>query len=206
MILVMDILLIRHGQAVDDAPGLGDAGRWLTPKGRKLSRKVARWLAKSDKRRPRVIWTSPLVRAVQTAEILAAEVKYKAELRACAQLSPGHDPGDLLKLLAAEAVDGPLAVVGHEPSLSLIANALLGDVGFSGLKKSGVLGLTWDPPAAPAEGAQGELFPPGSSAPDGGEERRARLWFVLDPARMKSRKRLEPRPAEAPPPTTEDGA
>jgi phosphohistidine phosphatase len=192
----MDILLIRHGQAVDDAPGLGDAGRWLTPKGRKLSRKVSRWLAKSEKRTPCAIWTSPLVRAVQTAEILAAQVKYKAEIRACLELSPGHDPGDLLKLLAAEKVDGPLALVGHEPLLSLIANALLGDVGFTGLKKSGVLGLTWDPPAPEEESAQGELFATSPSNGSGG--RHARLWFVLDPARMKSRKRIDPRPVEEP--------
>jgi phosphohistidine phosphatase len=193
----MDILLIRHGQAVDDAPGLGDAGRWLTSKGRKLSRKVSRWLAKSDKRTPCAIWTSPLVRAVQTAEILAAEVKYKAEIRACLELSPGHDPGHLLKLLAGEAVDGPLALVGHEPSLSMIANALLGDVGFTGLKKSGVLGLTWDPPPPEQEAAQGELFATSSSS-NGSGGRHARLWFVLDPARMKSRKRIEARPVEEP--------
>jgi phosphohistidine phosphatase len=196
----MDILLIRHGQAVDDAPGLGDAGRWLTPKGRKLSRKVARWIAKSGKRTPGAIWTSPLVRAVQTAEILAGEVGFKGDLRACLELSPGHDPGDLLKLLAGDAIDGPLALVGHEPSLSLIANALLGDVGFTGLKKSGVLGLTWDPPAEPEAGAstQGELFPASNGA-----GRHARLWFVLDPARMKSRKRIEPTAAEEPASTTE---
>jgi phosphohistidine phosphatase len=214
----MDILLIRHGQAVDDAPGLGDAGRWLTPKGRKISRRVARWLAKSDKRRPGVIWTSPLVRAVQTAEILAAELGNKAELRACSQLTPGHDPGDLLKLLASESVAmgaspsnsrgglfaEPLALVGHEPQLSLIANALLGDVGFTGLKKSGVLGLTWEPPAVPAEtAAQGELFGPGGGPANGSSVGHARLWFVLDPARMKSKKRLEPRAAEEPAATTE---
>ena len=38
----MDILIIRHGEAVDEAPGLGDAGRWLTGKKRKMTRKVGR--------------------------------------------------------------------------------------------------------------------------------------------------------------------
>ena len=189
----MEILLIRHGQAVDEAPGLGDAGRWLTAKGRKVSRKVARWVAKSDKRRPATIWTSPLVRAVQTAEILAAEVGYKGELRCLAQLSPGHDPGDLIKLLGAETHEGPLALVGHEPSLSLIANALLtmgapppnprsglpGDIGVSGLRKSSVLGLSW----AEGQGA---------------------FRFLLDPATMKAAKRFAPPgpPAAPPVPST----
>src|SRR6516164_2200409 len=128
----MEILLIRHGQAVDEAPGLGDGGRWLTAKGRKLSRKVARWVAKSDRRRPLFICSSPLVRAVQTAEIFAGEAGFKGEVRMLAQLAPGHDPGDLLRLLITEPFEGPVALVGHEPSLSLIANALLGDTGFGG--------------------------------------------------------------------------
>jgi phosphohistidine phosphatase len=205
----MDILLVRHGQAVDEALGLGDAGRWLTTKGRKVSRKVAKWIAKNGKRRPTVIWTSPLVRAVQTAEILASEAAFKGEVLACAQLSPGHDPGDLLKLLAAAAIEGPIALVGHEPSLSLIANALLGDVGFTGLKKSGVLGLTWDPPSSDPDAAPGAAVPgepassdaPPTSAPTA---RNARLWFVLDPARMKSRKRIDPLPAAEPASTTDE--
>jgi len=182
----MEILLIRHGHAVEEAPGLGDSARWLSEKGRKLTRKVARWLAKNGKRRPAAIWTSPLVRAVQTAEILAAEAGLKGEVPSCAQLGPGHDPGDLLKLLASATVDGPLALVGHEPALSLIATALLGDIGFAGFKKSGVLGLTWTPPPPPTNGDS-------PSRPLG------ELWFVLDPARMKSQKHIVPRPAPPPP-------
>ena len=170
----MQILIIRHGQAVEEAVGLGDAGRWLTAKGRKVTRKVGRWLGKSEKRRPAVIWTSPLVRALQTAELIAAGVGYEGELKACAELSPGRDPGDLIKLLSSAEIDGALALVGHEPSLSLLANALLGDVGFSGFKKSAVMGLSW------ADG-KGELR------------------FLLDPAEMKAHKRLKP-PAPAAPP------
>jgi phosphohistidine phosphatase len=228
----MDILLIRHGQAVDEAPGLGDAGRWLTGKGRKVSRKVAKWVAKGGKRTPRAIWTSPLARSVQTAEILAAATGWKGEVRVCPQLSPGHDPGDLLKLLASESgtIDGPIALVGHEPSLSLIANALLGDVGFTGLKKSGILALTWDAPGEgrlnggkPGKGAKAdksekaddsdddaEATPttvaqaePPASSPTGASGR-AKLWFVLDPTHMKSRKTLAPRAESEAAAATED--
>src|SRR5829696_2788155 len=108
----MEILLVRHGDAIDHAPGLGDSGRWLSARGRKVTRRVARWLAESKKRRPVLIWTSPLVRAAQTAEIIAACADYKGEVRALAELSPGRDPGDLLKLLAEERSAGPLALVG----------------------------------------------------------------------------------------------
>jgi phosphohistidine phosphatase len=162
----MNILLIRHGIALDQAPGLEDASRWLSAKGRKVTRKVGRWLAKSDKRRPTAIWTSPLVRAVQTAEIIAAAVGHEGEVEAAAELTPGRDPGDLIKRLGAQPIPGVLALVGHEPSLTLLANALLGDVGFTGFRKSGVMGLVW-------------------------EDGKGTLKFVLDPVKMKARKRLE---------------
>lgn len=174
----MLILLIRHGQAVDEAPGLGDTGRWLTAKGRKVTRKVARWLEKSDERRPTAVWSSPLVRAVQTAEIVAATVGYEGEIKSCSELSPGRDPGDLVARLGNEPVSGVLALVGHEPSLSLIAGALLGEAHVAALKKSGVLGVRWKA---------------------GRGERR----FAFDPARMKAQKRF---PAAAPPPVAEPPA
>ena len=155
----MEILLVRHGHAVDDAPGLGDAGRWLSARGRKTTRRVARWLAESKKRRPALIWTSPLVRATQTAEILAAYADYKGEIRALAELSPGRDPGDLRKLLGEERELGLLALVGHEPSLSTLAKALVGDLGYGELRKSGVLAISV-------------------------EEGRAKARFLLDPSEM----------------------
>lgn len=170
----MEILLVRHGHAIDDAPGIGDAGRWLSARGRKVTRRVARWLAKSKKRRPAVIWTSPLVRATQTAEILAAEAGYKGEVRALGELSPGRDPGDLITLLTEERPEGPIAIVGHEPSLSMLAAALVGDLGFGGFRKSGVLGLWW-------EGATGE----GEKA----EGAKGKARFLLDPSGMKVQKR-----------------
>jgi phosphohistidine phosphatase len=178
---MLHILLIRHGQAVDEAPGLGDAGRWLTPKGRKVTRKVARWLAGSIKRRPATLWTSPLVRAVQTAEIVAARTGFKGEVRAVAQLGPGHDPGELLKILASETIEGPLALVGHEPSLSLIASALIGDAAVPDLKKSAVMGLVWTPNTT------------GS------------LRFVFDPITMTADKRPGPK-TPGPPSSGEPGS
>lgn len=164
----MEIFLVRHGHALDEAPGLGDAGRWLSERGRKATRKVGRWLGESKKRRPAAIWSSPLVRALQTAEILAARTGYKGEVKAAAELSPGRDPGDLLTLLSGLTLEGPLVLVGHEPSLSLLAKALLGEIGLEPFKKSGVVGLRWD------QGA-------------------GQFRFLLDPATMKVQKRLGPK-------------
>src|SRR5262245_52556862 len=139
----MDILIIRHGEAVDEAPGLGDTGRWLTGKGRKVTRRVGRWLAEKAERRPVAIWTSPLVRAVQTAEVLAGELELTDGVSVRPELSPAHDPRDVLQALASAKPEGPLALVGHEPGLSMLATALLGDVHFPGFKKSAVLGVGW---------------------------------------------------------------
>ncbi|WP_437619457.1 phosphohistidine phosphatase SixA [Sorangium sp. So ce1151] len=140
----MEILIIRHGQAVDDAPDLGDAGRWLTGKGRKVTRRVAKWLAKQKDRCPAAIWTSPLVRSVQTAEIIAEAAELTDEVSVVAELSPSRDTAEILRLLAQHQGAQPLALVGHEPSLSTLVTSLLGDVGWTGLKKSGVVAVSWD--------------------------------------------------------------
>jgi phosphohistidine phosphatase len=140
----MEVLLMRHGEAVGEAPGLGDAGRFLTEKGRKITRRAARWLARKPKRCPAAIWTSPLVRAVQTAEILAEIAGVRAGVQAVAELSPGRDPKDLVALLRAETNKGPIALVGHEPSLSLLAAALLGASTLPGFKKSGIVALSFE--------------------------------------------------------------
>jgi phosphohistidine phosphatase len=147
----MEILLFRHGEAVENAPGLGDAGRWLTVKGRKVTRKVARWLDERSSRRPTAIWTSSLVRAVQTAEILAAEIGLEEEILVRPELAPSGDVADLVRLIEAHKGAGPLAVVGHEPGLSMLARSLLGDVNWPGIKKSGVVAIR----LSPVEGEEG---------------------------------------------------
>lgn len=142
----MDIILIRHGEAVETAPGLGDTGRWLTVKGRRVTRKVGKWLDKRKIRRPAEVWTSSLVRAVQSAEIIAREVGLKSEVIVHAELLPGADPNDLLRLVNSYDGPGPLALVGHEPGLSLFARHLIGgDVPVPALKKSGIYCITLKP-------------------------------------------------------------
>lgn len=138
----MILVLVRHAQAVEAAVGLVDADRWLTGKGRKTARKVAAWLAK-PKRRPLAIWTSPLVRSVQTAEILAGACDLADGVTVRTELSPGRDPGDLLRALAEHREPSPLAIVGHEPSLSLVATSLLSDPSWSGFRKGGALAVEW---------------------------------------------------------------
>lgn len=139
----MEILLIRHGDAVDHAPGLGDGGRWLTGKGRKVTRRVASWLTGRDETRPVEIWTSPLVRAVQTAEIVAEAAALADEVSVVAALSTSGDLDEVVRRLTRFSGPGPLALVGHEPSLSELATTLLMPRAWPGFKKSGVVAMNW---------------------------------------------------------------
>jgi len=133
------LFLVRHAHAVDTAPLLGDAGRYLTGKGRKVMREVARDLVGKGIDE---IWTSPLVRAVQTAEILASALGLEDDVVVRAVLGPGHEPKDVLRAVDEQAPKGRcIALVGHEPDLSELASAVLGGP-FGGFKKAGVLGVT----------------------------------------------------------------
>lgn len=114
----MRLYLVRHGIAVDDAPV--DASRPLTNKGRKRLRKTAHAL----RERIDLILTSPLVRAVQSAEILAAEVKH-GEVLVLEELTPDHPVEALLRAVAKVAGKRPsVALVGHDPQLTLLLSAL----------------------------------------------------------------------------------
>jgi phosphohistidine phosphatase len=114
----MRLYLVRHGIAVDDARV--DASRSLTNKGRKRLRKTARAL----RERIDLILTSPLVRAVQSAEILAAEVKH-GEVLVLEELTPEHPVEALLRAVAKVAGKRPsVALVGHDPQLTLLLSAL----------------------------------------------------------------------------------
>lgn len=157
----MEILIVRHGDAVEDAPKLGDAGRWLTGKGRTLTRKVASWLVAREETRPIEIWTSPLVRAVQTAEILAEAAGLTDEVSVLRDLAIGGTVHEVIRALERYEAEGPLALVGHEPSLSDLATALLGARSWPGFKKSGVAALHWS------------------------GHGRAKLHFLLEPKEMR---------------------
>jgi phosphohistidine phosphatase SixA len=79
---------------------------------------------------------------VQTAEIVAEHAGIEDAVSVCAELSPGRDPRDVVDLLGKrDSSAGPIALVGHEPQLSLIAGALLGEAEGPDLKKSGVIGI-----------------------------------------------------------------
>jgi len=115
----MRVFLVRHAHA---APGDPDDLRPLSPRGRDEARALAERLAEHPTP-PRLVLSSPLLRARETAEAIADAVS--AELRVDERLAPGAT----LELVreALDSVDNPVATVGHQPDCSEIAIALTGD-------------------------------------------------------------------------------
>jgi phosphohistidine phosphatase len=138
----MDIYLVRHGIAIAREDGVPDGFRPLTGKGRRRFRKTARAFAKLGRRKLDLILTSPLVRAVQTAEILASEAKH-GEVSVLEELDPEFSVGSLLDALARRASGlKSVALVGHEPQLSSVLAVLAGVPADSlDLKKGAIVHL-----------------------------------------------------------------
>lgn len=120
----MRLYFLRHGIAEDREKWQGDdADRPLTEKGRKRLERTARNIAPLDLEL-NVILTSPLVRARQTAEIMAKALKLKDALREDPRLAPGFNLDALKSLLAEYSEFKAILLVGHEPDFSQTINAL----------------------------------------------------------------------------------
>jgi phosphohistidine phosphatase len=120
---VMQLYVVRHGIAVEGGEGIPDEWRPLTDKGRRRFQKMARAFAKLG-RRLDLILTSPLVRAVQTAEILAGAADH-GEVAVLAELDPKFDVEAVRKAISTRAEKAEaVAIVGHEPQLSSLLATL----------------------------------------------------------------------------------
>ena len=120
----MRIYLVRHSESVDRVPTLPDAARYLSARGRVSFREMARRFRDAGGL-PTRIFTSPLVRAVQTAEILAEAVRYDGEVVVDPRLAPGFDLAKLGSVLEDCPSEREIAFVGHAPDLGDILSRLL---------------------------------------------------------------------------------
>jgi phosphohistidine phosphatase len=149
----MDLLLIRHAIAQDkgEFAGRDDALRPLTGEGRAKMERIARGLRELVPELG-VLASSHLVRAVETAEIVAAAYG-GMEYEVIPGLAPEADPEEALAWLRSRQGHDVVAAVGHEPSLSRLASWLLTAEARSvlALKKGGACRLELD--GAPAAGA-----------------------------------------------------
>jgi phosphohistidine phosphatase len=158
----MKLYVMRHGPAEDVASSGRDSDRALTLSGRDRVRGVARALVTGDEA-PVAIVSSPLVRALQTAEIVAA-IAGVAQVEVSREMGPG---GDALTFVGELLRNGRkrVMVVGHEPDLSDLVQRLVGRSLPEGMLKAMVVGFRLEPSVA-AEDRRGFT---------------AELRFVLDP-------------------------
>ena len=135
----MKLYVMRHGTAEDESADGRDATRALTGAGRERVRDVARKLA-AEGEAPKIIVSSPLVRALQTAEIVHAHAKVESALEVNVAFAP-H--GDSLAFVreAARAGRKRVMVVGHEPDLSILVASLIGQPLPLGFSKAMVVAL-----------------------------------------------------------------
>jgi len=83
------------------------------------------------------VLTSPLVRARQTADLLASGLPDKPPVRVLEALAPGHQPAHVVADLARVARGRRVVLVGHEPGLGELAAFLIGARRALAFKKGG---------------------------------------------------------------------
>jgi phosphohistidine phosphatase len=117
--------LARHGEAVDPELARSDFYRTLTETGRQQLTGLTRWLIERVEP-PELILHSPLVRAQQTAETIAAEIGTDiVTVRLEDALSPGIDVDELLRRVSSMAVER-IVCVGHQPDMSRCLADMIG--------------------------------------------------------------------------------
>ena len=147
------IYLIRHGIAEERGEAWpDDARRPLTDEGMARMRRVVRGLVRLGVT-IEVLLTSPLVRARQTADIVATGLDPRPHIATLDSLAPGANVASVFTDLEKHAKRASVGLVGHEPSIGELMSRLLASKRAFAFKKGGVCRIDVDalPPAAPGE-------------------------------------------------------
>jgi phosphohistidine phosphatase len=144
------IHLLRHAEAEDVSPTGRDADRRLTEEGKKRMRAVAKAIASLEPGYEAVL-VSPLVRARQTAEPVAAACRFQRPFTETKNLAPNADPVQVLHELARLGPESVL-LVGHQPHFGRLFGLLLsGRSGFEVPMKKAAL-AAFEAPQDPSLG------------------------------------------------------
>jgi len=114
----MDLILWRHAEAVPERGDLDDLERALTPKGERQAQRMAEWLNQRLAHSTRIL-VSPALRCQQTAKALGKSFK------TVDALEPDAAVEAVLKAARWGDSVEPVLVVGHQPTLGLVAAQLL---------------------------------------------------------------------------------
>lgn len=131
---MLRVIAVRHAKPVDD-PSLGDNERSLSEEGKIVQKKMTEELKKQGIQ-PTEIWSSPLLRAKQTAEIIGEVfgVDYETE----SALGLAFNEHELIVRLQNCKPNSTIVLVGHDPTLGDFCNEMVGDELLAdGIAKSG---------------------------------------------------------------------
>src|SRR5215208_4895462 len=148
----MQLLVIRHATAEDVAPDGDDSSRSLTKTGKQEMKDAAAGL-RTVVEDLNVIGASPLLRAQQTAEIVAKAYD-DVPIDTVDALTPGSDPSALVDWLGQHASADVVAIVGHEPQLGMLVTWFMTGTANSRveMKKGGAALLDFSSRVAPGSG------------------------------------------------------
>jgi phosphohistidine phosphatase len=133
------LYLVRHAEA--EPVRTVDAERRLTPKGKDQAARLGRFFRERDFA-VEVVFSSPLVRAAQTAELLARPLGLSPVLRQ--ELAAGVTPAAVRRFLQAQNIGDGAIIVGHEPDLGGVAADFLGcEADRFRVRKATVICLSW---------------------------------------------------------------
>jgi phosphohistidine phosphatase len=154
----MRCYFLRHGIAVDPQAWSGsDFDRPLTREGRERMEREARAIDELALELDRIV-TSPLLRAKETARIVAERLDMAGQLAEDPRLGGGFNLERLAAILGAHADAKTVMLVGHEPSMSMTIGHAIGAASVE-LKKAALAGLELGDPRVP-KGTLLCLIPP----------------------------------------------
>ena len=149
--------LLRHAHAGDPMKWRGpDSARPLSEKGRLQAQRIGRLLAEASSR-PNAIVTSPKLRALETAQLVAAELGL--DVATSDVLAGPLDWSTLAVLLTASGNPARPLLVGHDPDFSELAATLVG-VEDLPMRKGALIRIDLDRPIRPGAGILRWLVPP----------------------------------------------
>ena len=152
----MEIYVMRHAAArpPGSGPWRGDRERPLSPEGKASMKSAAAGLARAGVRFDRIL-SSPLVRAVQTARIVAEIAGGGTEIVETDQLAPGVNPQALLRSLGDPPNACSILLVGHEPDVGTLVETLAGarGAGHLSFNPGTMVRIDIDDPSLPGSGS-----------------------------------------------------
>jgi phosphohistidine phosphatase len=119
----MRLYFVRHGKAEEASGGIDDHERRLTPQGADRLQHAARVMLQLGIK-PNPIYSSPRVRARQTAEIIGRVLNQPVQIRE--EVNFGFDLGGVAALIRDLPPDAQVMFVGHNPSISDVIRAMTG--------------------------------------------------------------------------------